>query len=137
MGPPFHLAFAVSDLETTRQFYHTVLQCPVGRESNRWIDFDFFGHQITAHLVAATEPVPTNPVDGASIPVRHFGVILDMPAWRDLSERLKDMGVEFLIPPQIRFAGETAEQATLFIQDPSGNALEFKAFSDSARIFKK
>lgn len=137
MRPPFHLAFAVNDLATTRQFYHEILQCPIGRESDRWIDFNFFGHQITAHLSPVTDPVATNPVDGESVPVRHFGAILDMPAWQGLSERLRDLGVKFLIPPQIRFAGETGEQATLFIADPSGNALEFKAFSDSGLIFKK
>lgn len=137
MRPPFHLAFAVHDLEAARHFYHTLLQCPLGRESDRWIDFDFFGHQISAHLSASTEAVATNTVDGAAVPVRHFGAILDMPTWQALSERLTELGVEFLISPQIRFAGESGEQATMFIHDPSGNALEFKAFADSERIFKK
>ncbi|MDH3646418.1 MAG: VOC family protein [Gammaproteobacteria bacterium] len=133
----FHLAFPVNDLNETRRFYHDILQCPVGRESQRWIDFDFHGHQITAHLSDVIAKTGTNPVDGESVPVRHFGAILDMIAWKKLAERLQHLGVEFLISPQIRFAGETGEQATLFIRDPSGNALEFKAFSDANCIFKK
>ena len=134
--PPFHLTFPVTDLEQTRHFYHDLLLCPVGRESDRWIDFDFYGHQITAHLCATVASADTNPVDGESVPVRHFGAILDMHAWQELAERLESLAVEFLIQPQIRFAGQTGEQATLFIRDPSGNALEFKAFADQSRLFE-
>ena len=132
---PFHLAFPVTDLAQARAFYHDLLECPVGRESDRWIDFNFFGHQITAHLTESTAAVATNPVDGEAVPVRHFGAILDMPAWNALATRLEQADVAFLIRPQIRFAGQPGEQATLFIRDPSGNALEFKAFADSDRIF--
>ncbi len=133
--PPFHLAFPVHDLDEARAFYQELLGCTVGRESGRWIDFNFFGHQITAHLSRGTGAAPTNPVDGEAVPVRHFGAILDMPGWRSLAERLEAAGVEFLIRPQVRFAGREGEQATFFIRDPSGNALEFKAFSDPSRIF--
>lgn len=134
--PPFHLAFPVTDLEKTRVFYHDLLRCPLGRESDRWIDFNFFGHQITAHLVREIAADATNPVDGESVPARHFGAILEMAQWQNLVERLESNGVEFLIKPQVRFAGKTGEQATCFIQDPSGNALEFKAFADPELIFK-
>jgi hypothetical protein len=134
-APPFHLAFPVRDVESTRAFYAGVLGCPVGREAERWIDFDFFGHQLSAH-VAALEGTATNEVDGDDVPVRHFGVVLSMERWRALSERLRARGVEFLIEPHVRFAGEVGEQATLFVCDPSGNALEFKAFSDPARLFQ-
>lgn len=137
MSTLFHLAFPVSDIAATRQFYHEVLLCPIGRESERWIDFNFYGHQISAHLSDDASVTATNPVDGEAVPVRHFGAILDMPAWRNLVERLEKHGVEFLIPPQIRFAGQTGEQATLFIRDPSGNALEFKGFVDQELIFKQ
>lgn len=133
----FHLAFAVDNLEQARHFYGELLQCPCGRESARWIDFDFFGHQITAHLADASEAPPTNAVDGEAVPVRHFGAILPMGRWQRLAERLREAGVEFLIAPQTRFAGQPGEQATFFICDPSGNALEFKAFADTSRIFRK
>lgn len=135
--PPFHLAFPVNNLQQTRHFYHELLQCPVGRESERWIDFNFYGHQITAHLCATATETDTNPVDGEAVPVRHFGVVLDMTAWRQLAERLESLAVEFLIAPQIRFAGQPGEQATLFVRDPSGNALEVKAFADRSRLFEK
>lgn len=134
--PRFHLAFPVTDLEETRQFYSQRLGCTVGRSSDRWIDFNFYGHQITAHL--QPEPnnfVTTNWVDGDQVPVRHFGVILPWEQWHDLAERLKAQQTEFVIQPHIRFSGEVGEQATLFIQDPSGNALEFKAFQREAQIF--
>lgn len=135
-GSPFHLAFPVTDLEATRRFYVDVLGCRVGREAARWIDFDFFGHQISAHLV--DEPgaaIPTNPVDGDDVPVRHFGAILEWRAWHALVERLRGLGVQFLIEPHIRFVDEPGEQATLFVVDPSGHALEFKSFRDMRQIF--
>lgn len=134
---PFHLAFPVTDLEQARDFYHDLLQCPIGRQSERWIDFDFFGHQITAHLTISVDEPGTNAVDGEAVPVRHFGAILAMQAWRKLAARLEQAGVQFLIRPQIRFAGQAGEQATMFIRDPSGNALEFKAFADPHRIFAR
>ncbi|MBI4782454.1 MAG: VOC family protein [Oscillatoriophycideae cyanobacterium NC_groundwater_1537_Pr4_S-0.65um_50_18] len=140
----FHLAFPVADLAQTRSFYCSVLGCAVGRTSDRWIDFDFFGHQITAHLKPElcasslsdpSDPSATNPVDGDAVPVRHFGIILDWQTWHQLVDRLKDRALPFVISPHIRFVGEVGEQATLFIQDPSGNALEFKSFRDESRIF--
>jgi uncharacterized protein len=133
--PRFHLAFPVTDLAATRSFY-CGLGCTVGRSSDRWIDFNFYGHQLTAHL--QSEPsgtVSTNPVDGESIPIRHFGVILEWQVWQQLADRLKSQQTAFVIQPYIRFKGEIGEQATLFIQDPSGNALEFKSFKDESRIF--
>ena len=133
--PRFHLAFPVRDLAEARTFYGDLLGCPEGRSSDEWIDFDFHGHQIVAHLAAGEALAPTNPVDGEAVPVRHFGVILEMQAWRDLAERLQAAGTRFLIEPQIRFAGQAGEQATLFFLDPSGNALEFKAFADDAMVF--
>jgi extradiol dioxygenase family protein len=133
---PFHLAFPVDDLEATRRFYVDVLGCHPGRTSDRWIDFDFFGHQITAHLVTAGgESTAHNAVDGDRVPVRHFGVILTRGDWDALAARLRDIGTDFLIEPRIRFRGEPGEQATLFLLDPSGNALEFKSFADDAGIF--
>jgi hypothetical protein len=134
-APPFHLAFPVRDLASTRAFYADVLGCPVGRSAERWIDFDFFGHQISAHL-AALEDEATNEVDGDRVPVRHFGVVLSMERWQALAERLRARRVGFLIEPRLRFAGEAGEQATFFLRDPSGNAIEFKAFADPARLFQ-
>ncbi len=134
--PPFHLAFAVKDLDATRRFYVETLGCKVGRAAPRWIDFDFFGHQISAHLIDGEMPgTDTNPVDGEDVPARHFGAILEWNEWHRLAERLKSAGTRFLIEPQIRFKGEVGEQATMFFKDPSGNALEFKAFKDTRRIF--
>lgn len=136
--PPFHLAFPVVDIETTRAFYAGVLGCAVGREDSRWIDFDFYGHQLSAHLVdEPPAPGPTNPVDGRVVPVRHFGAVLGWDAWHALAERLRAAEIAFLIEPHIRFAGQVGEQATLFIQDPSGNGLEFKAFKDPRRLFAR
>ena len=157
---PFHLAFAVTDLKATRRFYAEVLGCAVGRESERWIDFDFFGHQITAHLIDSAkgphdrapqasreaassrpqlEPLvqrpQTNPVDGDAVPVRHFGAVLPWSEWEDLALDLRQRGVAFHIEPRIRFRGEVGEQGTFFLFDPCGNALEFKAFRDPARLF--
>lgn len=132
---PFHLAFPVTDLEKTRHFYETVLGCTVGRTSERWIDFNFFGHQITAHLAAPSLDPPTNAVDGKAVPVQHWGIILEMGDWQTLAQRLQDVGIDFVIEPYIRFKGEIGEQATMFFLDPSGNALEFKAFAQDEAIF--
>ena len=137
MPRPFHVAFPVYDLAATREFYEAVLGCRVGRTADRWIDFDLFGHQITAHLTDQTfNQKSTNPVDGHQVPVRHWGVILTMEAWHTLVQRLRQKQVEFVIEPYIRFQGQPGEQATLFLQDPSGNALEFKAFAKDEMIFK-
>ena len=136
--PRFHLAFPARDLQFARQFYVEILGCRVGRESTSWIDFDFFGHQITAHLSREeARPVAANPVDGDNVPVRHFGVILEWKSWHELAERLEDANVPFVISPHIRFKGEVGEQATMFVRDPSGNALEFKSFKDMSRVFAK
>lgn len=132
---PFHLAFLVTDLEQTRHFYETVLGCPVGRTSDRWIDFNFFGHQITAHLAAPSLDPSTNAVDGKAVPVRHWGIILEMDDWQTLAQQLQEMDIDFVIEPYIRFKGEIGEQATMFFLDPSGNALEFKAFAQDEAIF--
>ena len=133
---PFHLAFPVTDLHATRLFYTKVLGCTVGRTDKRWIDFNFFGHQITAHLVdELTSDAQTNQVDDKQVPARHYGVILDMESWDRLANRLRESGIEFVIEPGVRFKGEAGEQATLFIRDPGGNVLEFKAFADPGRIF--
>lgn len=132
---PFHLAFPVRNLEATRAFYHGLLGCPVGRESSRWIDFDFFGHQITAHLADGSGPIAHNEVDSDAVPVPHFGAVLTMDEWQLLADRLTEEGVQFVIEPHIRFKGEVGEQATMFIKDPSGNALEFKAVADHSQLF--
>ncbi len=132
---PFHLAFPVDDLEKTREFYINVLGCREGRSSDRWIDFDMYGHQVVAHLIDKVESVQTNPVDGNDVPASHFGVILDMEDWASLSERLKSSGMNFIIEPHIRFKDEAGEQATMFFLDPCGNALEFKAFKSDDMIF--
>ncbi len=134
--PLFHLAFPVQDLDATRDFYTQVLHCAVGREAERWIDFNFFGHQISAHLVDTPESTPaTNPVDGKTIPVRHFGVILDWDEWHTLAFRLQSARIPFIVEPYIRFAGEAGEQATMFFSDPSGNMLEFKSFREPGQVF--
>ena len=136
--PPFHLAFPVHDLATARQFYGGLLGCREGRASDTWVDFDFYGHQIVAHLDPDACGIQhRNPVDGHDVPVPHFGVILDMPAWEELADRLRRAKIQFVIEPYIRFKGEIGEQATMFLLDPSGNALEFKAFADLDRIFAK
>jgi len=133
---PFHLAFPVEDLSETRQFYETVLGCSVGRTSDTWIDFNFFGHQLTAHLSPQEiSSISANPVDGKSVPVRHWGVILDMESWERLAASLQGQGIVFEIEPYVRFQGEVGEQATMFFRDPSGNALEFKAFREDTSIF--
>jgi hypothetical protein len=138
MTPPFHLAFPVHDLGAARQFYGGLLGCPEGRSSDHWVDFDFYGHQVVAHLAPAEAgPAGANQVDGKDVPVRHFGVILEWAAWHALADRLRAAGVRFIIEPGIRFAGEVGEQATMFLLDPSGNTLEFKTFRDMNRIFAR
>ena len=133
---PFHLAFPVDDLGAARDFYGRVLGCPEGRSSDQWIDFDFHGHQIVAHLAPdAVRKRATNPVDGEHVPVPHFGLVMAMDEWQALAERLKQAGVEFIIPPTVRFAGQPGEQATMFLLDPAGNALEFKAMADPGNLF--
>ena len=134
--PRFHLAFPVRDLAEARAFYGGLLGCPEGRSSDAWIDFDFYGHQIVAHL--APDEVghkSTSAVDGEDVPVRHFGAILTLAEWEAMAARLKAADTRFVIEPQVRFKGEPGEQATLFFLDPSGNALEFKAFADDAMVF--
>jgi extradiol dioxygenase family protein len=133
--PRFHLAFPVRDLAEARAFYGGLLGCPEGRSSPQWIDFDFHGHQIVAHLSPPEARSAVNPVDGENVPVRHFGVILTLPAWESLTGKLKGAGVRFLIEPQIRFKGLPGEQATCFFLDPSGNAIEIKAFADDSMVF--
>ena len=133
---PFHLAFAVHDLVAARSFYRDKLGCDEGRSSDHWIDFDFYGHQIVAHLDPHMQPRPIhNAVDGHDVPVPHFGIVLTMDQWQALADRLRGAGTKFGIEPHIRFAGEVGEQATMFFTDPSGNALEFKAFADDRQLF--
>jgi hypothetical protein len=136
--PPFHLAFPVDDLAAAREFYGGLLGCPEGRSAEDWVDFDLNGHQIVAHL--APEAVPqrsTNPVDGEDVPVPHFGLVLPMEEWKVLAERLEAASVDFVIPPTIRFEGQSGEQATMFLRDPAGNALEFKAMADPGKLFAR
>ncbi len=133
---PFHLAFPVHDLAAARDFWIGVMGCKEGRSSDHWVDFNFYGHQIVAHLAPdAASSNASNPVDGHNVPVPHFGVVLDMDDWKMLAERLKAAGVEFGIEPYVRFAGQAGEQATMFFTDPSGNAIEMKAFSDRSQLF--
>lgn len=133
---PFHLAFPVADLEQARRFYVDLLGCSVGRESDLWIDFNFYGHQITAHLrPEETTAVSASEVDGKAVPVRHFGAILDWDSWHSLADQLKQADIDFVIEPYVRFPGEVGEQATMFFKDPSGNALEFKSFRDMNQVF--
>jgi extradiol dioxygenase family protein len=139
-GPmsPFHLAFPVHDLSLARKFYGQTLGCPEGRSADDWVDFNFYGHQIVAHLAPdETGPAQRNAVDGHGVPVRHFGIVLPMADWEALAARLKTLGIEFVIEPYIRFKGEPGEQATMFFLDPSGNAIEIKAFADIAMLFAK
>ena len=133
--PRFHLAFPVDDLEAARQFYVDVLGADVGRTDARWLDFNFWDHQITAHLIDEVPASATNIVDQDAVPVRHFGIILDWADWDALARRIDGNGVPFLIPPRIRFQGQVGEQGTFFVRDPAGNALEFKAFRDADRVF--
>jgi uncharacterized protein len=134
---PFHLAFPVHDLDAARAFYGGLLGCREGRSSEQWIDFDLFGHQIVAHLAPRAGDAGDTPVDGQQVPVPHFGVILAWEAFGPFAGRLRDAGVEFVIAPYLRFAGQPGEQMTMFFRDPSGNALEFKAFRDPAAIFER
>ena len=135
---PFHLAFPVKDLDEAKKFYADFLGCSLGRESDSWIDFNLYGHQIVAHLSnVKINKINNNHVDGDKVPLRHFGVILPWKEWEKLSEKIKRNRVPFLIKPKIRFKDSVGEQATFFIQDPSGNALEFKSFQDGSFIFKR
>ena len=136
--PPFHLAFPVHDLAAARAFYGGLLGCEEGRSSDQWIDFDFFGHQIVAHLDdSMTVRSHSNPVDGHDVPVPHFGAVLPMAEWESLALRLEESGQSFVIAPTVRFRGQAGEQATMFFLDPSGNAMELKAMRDPAKLFAK
>lgn len=135
---PFHVAFPVHDLAQARAFYGGTLGCPEGRSSEEWIDFNFYGHQIVAHLAPGeTRETQRNTVDDHGVPVRHFGIVLPMAEWEALAGRLRATGMRFLIEPYVRFKGQPGEQATMFFLDPSGNALEIKAFSDITRLFAR
>jgi len=135
---PFHLAFPVDDLAAARRFYGGLLGCPEGRSADRWIDFDLHGHQIVAHLAPeAARARASNPVDGEDVPVPHFGLVLSMEEWKALADRLRSAGTRFVIEPTIRFEGQPGEQATMFLLDPAGNALEFKAMANPANLFAK
>lgn len=136
----FHLAFPVHDLATARQFYGSVIGCAEGRSSDAWVDFNFYGHQLVAHLApdlchSPAGAAATSAVDGRDVPVRHFGAIIPLADWQALADRLRDAGIDFVIEPHIRFPGLPGEQATMFFLDPSGNALEFKAFADLQQVF--
>lgn len=136
--PPFHLAFPVDDLAAARGFWGDIMGCPEGRSSDEWIDFDFHGHQIVAHLAPAAvahRAGAANAVDGHDVPVPHFGLVLDMAQWQALADRLTARGVAFVIAPHIRFRGAPGEQATMFFLDPAGNAVEIKAFADLGQLF--
>lgn len=136
--PLFHLAFPVRDLAEARRFYGDLLACPEGRSSPEWVDFNFYGHQVVAHLAPdEVGEAATNAVDGDSVPVRHFGAILPMEQWEALADTLRQAGTRFIIEPHVRFQGQVGEQATMFLLDPSGNALEFKAFGDLSQVFAK
>ncbi len=138
MSNLFHLAFPVKDLEESRKFYGEILGCEEGRSSAEWIDFNLFGHQIVAHLAPEAAGIRhKNEVDADYVPVPHFGIVLEMENFKAFAQRLQIKGVEFIIEPKIRFAGEVGEQATMFFLDPSGNALEFKGFADFSRVFAK
>ena len=133
---PFHLAIPVKEVVETRKFYREVIGCEEGRSSDRWVDFNFYGHQLVIHQVDQEEVEDnSNPVDGHAVPVPHFGVVLPWDDWQDLARRMQDYGMEFIIEPYIRFEGQPGEQATMFFKDPSGNALEFKAFKDLGQLF--
>lgn len=134
---PFHLAFPVDDLAAARHFYGDLLGCPEGRSAEQWVDFDLYGHQIVAHLAPAAQRRSSNPVDGEDVPVPHFGIVLPMNEWKALAERLEEAEVDFVIAPTIRFEDQPGEQATMFFLDPAGNALEFKAMADPAKLFAK
>jgi uncharacterized protein len=136
--PPFHLAFPVHSLAAAREFYGDLLGCPEGRSSEQWVDFNFYGHQIVAHLAPdEVGHASTSAVDDKAVPVRHFGAVLSIPQWEALAEKLKAAGTKFVIEPYVRFKGEVGEQATMFFLDPSGNAVEIKAFADMSSLFAK
>ncbi|MDP4608381.1 MAG: VOC family protein [Burkholderiaceae bacterium] len=136
--PPFHLAFPVHDIAVARQFYGEVLGCSEGRSSPDWVDFNFYGHQIVAHLAPQEcGHKGVSAVDGHGVPVRHFGAVLNMTQWEEMADKLKAIGTQFVIEPYIRFKGEAGEQATMFFLDPSGNAIEFKAFANLDSLFAK
>ena len=132
---PFHLAFPVRDIAEARAFWGGVIGCPEGRSAEDWVDFDFFGHQIVAHLAPERQAEASNPVDGHDVPVPHFGIVLTLDDWQALADRLTAAGTEFVIEPHVRFTGQPGEQATMFFRDPSGNAIEMKAFADLAQLF--
>jgi hypothetical protein len=135
---PFHLAFPVDNLTTAREFYGGLLGCSEGRSSDEWVDFNFYGHQIVAHLAHGQAGIDVkSEVDGKHVPVRHFGIVLSMPEWQAMADRLKAAGMKFIIEPYIRFKGEVGEQGTMFFLDPSGNAIEFKAMAHPDRLFAK
>ena len=134
---PFHLAFPVRDIAEARAFWGGVIGCPEGRSAADWVDFDFYGHQIVAHLAPNRQAEASNPVDGHDVPVPHFGIVLTLADWQALADRLTAAGMEFVIEPHIRFAGQPGEQATMFFRDPSGNAIEMKAFADLGQLFAK
>jgi len=134
---PFHLAFPIYNIKKTITWYTKILGCTIGRQSEKWVDFNFFGHQITGHLILNKQnDIQSNPVDGHNIPSRHFGIILSMKQWNNLCSRLKKHNIKYIIEPNIRFQGKKGEQATLFIKDPSDNILEFKAFKKDSMIFE-
>ena len=134
--PPFHLAFPVLDIEETRRFYVDLVGCKVGREAEKWIDFDFHGHQISAHVKPEEcARAKTNEVDGDAVPVRHFGAVLPWDQWQALADKMTSAGADFIIEPKVRFQGEPGEQGTFFVRDPAGNGLEFKSFRDMSKLF--
>ncbi len=133
----FHLAIPVDDLSAARAFYGGVLGLPEGRSAQHWVDWDFYGHQLVTHVADMPRVWSTNPVDGHDVPVPHFGLIMSIPAFHELAERLRNAGTAFVIEPYLRFEGQPGEQWTMFFTDPAGNALEFKAFRDESQIFAK
>ena len=136
--PRFHLAVPVDDLDAARRFYGEVLGCPQGREAGNWVDWDLYGHQVVTHVVQGGERVAgRNPVDGHDVPVPHFGLLLEVEDFHRLADRLSAAGVQFVIPPHVRFPGQAGEQWTMFCYDPAGNALEFKAFADDGDVFRR
>lgn len=136
--PPFHLAIPVNNLDKARHFYGKVLECPEGRSTDRWIDFNFFGHQFVTHLAENFDPSHVeNPVDSHNVPVPHFGVVLNWEEWHNLAEKLEACSIEFILKPTIRYKDQLAEQGTMFFKDPFGNALEFKSFKQITSLFEK
>jgi len=135
---PFHLAIAINDIEETKAFYTSRFNVEIGRESDKWIDFNFFGHQLSAHVKSDEKiPLNTNSVDGKQVPIEHFGIVLEWQHWHELAEKLTSLSTAFIIEPYIRFKNEIGEQATMFLHDPSGNAIEFKSFKDETQLFAK